>query len=147
VGLLSITSTAALAVTPLVGQFTGKTSQKLPLTFQVFNSGATILNFQPEIIGGCTKGSAHKTTQAITTDAGRDIAILGGVFSAHARGKLHAGTTTVGTATDQVKGRFTSEHSVKGTYTVTFKFARNAPDGLAGYKCHTGTVKFTAHRV
>jgi hypothetical protein len=136
----------ALAVTPESSEFTGKTSQRLPVTFELV--GATIFNFEPELKGHCTKRRSHKTTPAITTDAGRNVPIVNGAFSGSAtNGKLNNGSEVVGTATDHVNGHFTSANAATGTYSVTFRFNANAPNGLAGYRCKTGQVRFTAERL
>jgi hypothetical protein len=150
--LLLVAAATALAVKPKAGTWTGTTSQSLPipspaLTFQVSSGGLTIVNFEPVFQGSCTKpGSPAMTSPVITTDAGRNVPITKSKFHASAsNGKIHSGSVTLATASDQVHGKFTSKKKAKGTYSVTFKFNNNAAKyGLAGYTCKTGTVSWTA---
>jgi hypothetical protein len=116
------------------------------LRFKVSARGLRILNFEPVFQGKCTKpGSSATQSPLISTDAGRNIPITKGKFYAHAtNGTLHAGSKTVGTARDQVHGKFKSRRRAAGTYTVTFTFNSSAPDGLAGFICKTGVVRWTA---
>jgi hypothetical protein len=150
--LAGVTAAAALAVKPKAGTWTGPTSQSLPisspaLTFQVSAGGKTIVNFEPTFEGRCTKsGSPPMTSPVITTDAGRNLPIKHSKFHASAsNGRIHSGSVTLATASDQLHGKFTSKKTAKGTYSVTFKFNNNAAKyGLAGYTCKTGIVSWTA---
>jgi hypothetical protein len=140
-------ATAALAVKPKGGSWTGTTSQGQPVTFKVSHNGLMILNFEPEFIGSCTlSGSPSMNSPMITTDAGRNIPIKHNKFFAHAtNGRIQSGSVTLATASDQLHGKFISKHKAKGTYSVTFKFNGNAAQyGLANYTCKTGTVSWAA---
>jgi hypothetical protein len=139
---------AALAATPKSGAWSGKTSQSLPVTFQVSRNGQQVLNFEAEFSGRCTKSGAPTVPSPdITTDAGRTLTIAHGTFSTTAtNGKIHKGSKVYATASDKLSGRFTSSRTARGTYSVTFTFNSGAPEGLAGYHCTTGTVTWTATR-
>lgn len=140
-------ATAALAVKPKGGSWTGTTSQGETVTFSVSHNGLTIRNFEPMFLGNCTlSGSTPTSSPRITTDAGRNIPVKHNKFYAHAtNGRIHAGTVTLATAKDQLHGKFISKRKAKGTYSATFKFNGNAaPYGLSNYTCKTGTVSWTA---
>jgi hypothetical protein len=145
--LVLLTSAAALAAKPKPGAWTGSTSQSLPISFHVSRGAGTVVNFEPEFKGSCTKrGSSPMSSLVITTDAGRNVSIKKGSFKASATGgKIHSRSVVLATTSDRLHGRFISKKKAKGTYSATFKFNRNAARyGLAGYTCTTGTVWWTA---
>jgi len=144
--LLLVASAAGAAVK--AGEYSGSTSESLPLTFQVSSNRTEVLNFRPTFTGSCTKsGAAAMTSPEITSDVGRDIAIKRSGFRALGlNGKLHSGSTVYGTGTDSVTGSFSGK-TAKGTYSAQFTFDKSAPDGLAGYHCKTGTLTWTVKRV
>lgn len=165
--LVLIAATAALAASPKSGNWRGTTSQTFPNTtisgscplptpgaapvcFKISSDHKTIIDFQPAFDGSCTKsGSAPASSPVILTDAGRDVPISkSGKFHASTnRAVLHSGKATLGKASDQLQGKFTSKTKAAGTYSVTFTF-NNSPQaqqaGVAGYTCKTGTVSWTA---
>jgi len=159
-----VSAAAALAVKPKSGNWKGTTSQTFPNTtisgpcpllsggpapvcFKVSSAGSTIVDFEPAFEGSCTKaGSPPKQSPIITTDAGRNVPITNGKFhTSTTSARIHSGSVTLATASDQLHGKFTSKTKASGTYSVTFKFNNNAAKyGLAGYSCKTGTVSWTA---
>jgi hypothetical protein len=148
VGLVLLLAGAAAAAAVKAGEYSGSTSESLPLTFQVSSNRTEVLNFRPTFSGSCTKsGSPATTSPQITSDVGRDIAIKHGGFRAVGlNGKLQGGSTVYGKGTDSVTGSFSGK-TAKGTYSAQFTFNKSAPDGLAGYHCKTGTLTWTVKRV
>ncbi len=143
--LALVGGSAALAATQ-AGRYSGRTAQGLPLRFGVSHAGKRVRNFEPTFTANCRqRGLPNITTPRITTDTGRDIAIKTQKFSTRGHnGKVLSGSQVIATGTDTVSGRFVSDKSAKGTYSVRIRFANSAPGGLAGYDCSTGKLKWSA---
>lgn len=148
-GAVLLAGAAVALAAARTGSYLGSAAS-LPLVFGVSNDGKRMTNFEPTFIAKCTKrGSPDLSTPQIVTDAGRNVAINHGVFSARGvNGKVSNGPHhVIATGTDMVSGRFVSSHTAKGTYSVRLTFNRSAPVPYPGYHCTTGTLKWTAKHV
>jgi hypothetical protein len=146
--LLLAGSAVAATINPRAGSYLGTTAQALPLSFGVTAGSRQVTNFEPTFTARCTKpGAPSVTTPKITTDAGRTIQIKHNGFNVQGlHGKVRSGTHVIATGTDMVTGKFVSATKAEGTYSVALAFNGSAPGGLAGYRCSTGKLNWTAER-